>query len=83
MWQSLQILNVFNALILKQIFWKTQTLFKKLEYSFLVENSTFPYKTALSEAYINTNRMRNTKWTITKNGGLLVATFFLENFVSV
>ena len=40
---------------MRQIFWKTQTLFKKLEDLFLVENTnsekaTFPYKTALSEA---------------------------------
>ena len=53
MWLSLKILNIFNALILKQIFWRSQTLSKKLEYRFLVENNkiesaTFPYKTALS-----------------------------------
>ena len=39
-----------------------QTLFKKLEYNFLVEstkigNITFPYETALSEANVKTNRM--------------------------
>ena len=50
MWQSLEILNVFNTLTLKQVFWKTKTFFKKLEYRFLIEstkigNSTFPYKT--------------------------------------
>ena len=28
MWQSLTILNIFNALILQQIFWKTKTFFK-------------------------------------------------------
>ena len=48
-------------------------LFKKLEYRFLVEstkidNITFPYKTALSEANVKTNRKGITKWTITKNG---------------
>ena len=32
MWQSVEILNVFNILTLKQIFWKTKTFFKKLEY---------------------------------------------------
>ena len=47
-------LKVFNALTLKQIFWKTKT-FKKPEYCLLVEsnkmeNAIFPYKTALSEA---------------------------------
>ena len=40
---------------LKQIFRKTQTLFKKLDNRFLVEiskieNASFPYKTALSGA---------------------------------
>ena len=44
-----------------------QTLFKKLEYRFLVEstkidNITFPYKTALSEAIAKTNRMGSIKW---------------------
>ena len=57
MWQSLEILNVFNTLTFKQIFWETETL--KLEYSFLVEstkieNATFPYKANLSEANVKT-----------------------------
>ena len=55
MWQSVKVLNVFNTLTLIQIFWKTKTFFKKLEYRFLVEttkieNTSFPFKTALSEA---------------------------------
>ena len=67
MWQSVQILNVFNTLILKQIFWKTKIFFKKLEYLFLVEstkieNTSFPYKTDISEAIVKTNRMASTKW---------------------
>ena len=46
---------------------KTQTLFKKLEYHCLFEstktdNITFPYKTALSEASVKTNRMGGTTW---------------------
>ena len=45
-----------------------QTLFKKLEYCFLVEstkidNITFPYKNALSEANVKANRMGSTKLT--------------------
>ena len=68
MWQSVEILNVFNTLTLKQIFWKTKTSFKKLGYRFLVESTkiekaSFPYKTAISEANIKTNRMESTKWT--------------------
>ena len=66
-----RILNVFNTLnTLKQIFWKL-TYFKKLEYYFLVEstkieNTSFPYKTAISEANVKTNRMVSTKWTYHK-----------------
>ena len=45
-----------------------KTFFKNLEYRFLVEstkteNASFPYKTAISEANVKTNRMVNTKWT--------------------
>ena len=54
--------------ILKQIFWKMKTFFKKLEYRFLVENTkmdnaSFPYKTAISAANVKTNRMVSTEWT--------------------
>ena len=67
MWQSVKILNVFNTLTLKQIFWKTKTFFKKLEYRFLVEstkieNASFPYKTAISEANVKTNKIVTIKW---------------------
>ena len=63
--------NVFNTLTLKQIFWKTKTIFQKLEYSFLVEstkieNTSFPYKTAISEANVKANKMVITKWTYQK-----------------
>ena len=66
--QSLKILNVFNTLTLKQIFWKAKTFFKKLEHDFLVENimtenALFPYKTAISEANDKANKMVTTKWT--------------------
>ena len=48
-----------------------KTFFKKLEYRFLVEstkieNSLFPYKTAISEANVKTNGMLSTKWTYRK-----------------
>ena len=47
------------------------TFFKKLEYCVLVEsakteNATFPYKTTLSKANVNKNRMGSTKWTYRK-----------------
>ena len=58
MWQPGKVSNVFNTITLKQIFWKTKTFFKKLEYRFLVEttkteNTSFPFKTALSEANVD------------------------------
>ena len=66
--QSVEILNDFNTLTLKQIFWKTKIFFNKLEYGFLdentkIENASFPYKTIISETNVQTNRMVNGKWT--------------------
>ena len=66
MWQSVKVSNVFNTLTSKQIFWKTKTFFKKLEYSFLgeiakIEDASFSFKTALSEANFDINRMAATK----------------------
>ena len=48
-----------------------KTLFKKLEYRFLVESTkiedaSFPHKTALSEANVKRTRMGSTKWTYPK-----------------
>ena len=84
-WQSVKILNIFNTLTLKQILWKMKTFFKKLEYRFLVEsskigNASLPYKTAISEATVKTNRMVSKRWPITKNGVLLVTTLFFWKF---
>ena len=52
-------------------FLENENLFQKLEYRFLVEsikteNASFPYKTALLEAIVKTNRMVTTKWTYHK-----------------
>ena len=52
-------------------FSEKRKLVKKLEYRFLVEsfkidNITFPYKTALSEPNVRTNRMGSTKLTYHK-----------------
>ena len=62
------------------MFWKTKTFFKKLEYLFLVvtakiKNTSFLFKTALSEANVKTMaviewRLRNGP--ITKSGVLPV-----------
>ena len=71
MWRSVKTLNIFSTSNLKQIFQKTITFFKKLKYCFLVgdtkvENASFPYKTALSPADVETNTMVTTKWTYHK-----------------
>ena len=77
--------NVFNTLTLKRIFWKTETFFKKLEYRFLVEatkieNTSFPFKTALSEVNVKTNRMTAEKWTYRKKWSFASNyLIFLEN----
>ena len=60
-------INVTWANHLKKNFSENVNLFKKLEYRFLyesskIENATFPYKTALSETNVKTNRMESTKW---------------------
>ena len=83
--QSVKASNVLNTLTLKQIFWKTKAFCKNLEYRFLVEaikieNASFPFKTALSEANVKTNRMSTTKWTYHK-GWSFASNYliFLEN----
>ena len=63
----MKVSNVFNTLAWKETFWKMKTCFKKLECSFVVEvtkieNTSYPLKTALSEANAKTNRMVSTKW---------------------
>ena len=83
--QSVEILKVFNTVILKQIFWKTKTFLKKLEFRFLVEstkieNALFPYKTAISEANVKTNRMVNEKWTYHKERSFAGNYFILFQF---
>ena len=58
---------------------------EKLEYRFLVEttkieNTSFPFKTALSEANVKTNRMATTKWTCHKEWSFASNYFiFLES----
>ena len=82
----MEILNDFHTLTLKQIFWKTETFFKKLEYHFLVdstkiENASFSHKTVVSEAKVKTNRMVSTKWTYRKERSFASDCYFFENFV--
>ena len=59
--------------------------FKKLEYCFLVEttdieNTSFLFKTALSETNVKTNRMATTKWTYHKEWGFASNYFFGKFF---
>ena len=77
---SVKVSNVFNTLTLKQIFWKTKTFFKKLEYRFLVEATKieitpFPFKTALAEANVKTNRMATTKMDLSQRVELFLHFF--------
>ena len=85
MCQSMEILNVFNILTLKQVFWKAKILFKKLDYHLLAgsaktERETFPWKTALSEANVKTNRMATTKWSYNKQWRFSVTNLFFQKF---
>ena len=84
MWQSVKVSNVFNTFTLKKKFWKTKTFFQKLENLSLVKllrlKTSFPFKTALSEANVKTNRMATTKWTYHKEWSFASKYFiFLEN----
>ena len=88
MWQSVKILNVFNTLTLKQIFRKTENFFEQLDYKFLVErtkieSASFPYKTAISEANVRTNRMVSPKWTYHKEWSFAINFFNFWKLCSV
>ena len=77
----MKVSNAFNTLALKQIFWKTKTFLKKLEYQVLVEatkieNTPFPFKSTLLEANVKTNRMATTKCTYHKECS------FARNYIS-
>ena len=81
MWQSLKILNVFNTLLLKQIFWKTKTFSKNLGYSFLVEsskieNAIFLYKLPYQKPILTQIEWGVQNGPITKNRVLAVTTLF-------
>ena len=81
MWQSVEILKVFNTLTLQQIFWKTKTFFKKLEYRFLVEstkieNASFPYKLPYQKPTLRQIEWGEQNEPITKNEVLPATTLF-------
>ena len=61
----------FQYLKFETNFLESEKFFKKLEYSFFVENTCienilFPYESVISETNVNINRMMNKKWTYPK-----------------
>ena len=83
--QLVEVLNDFSILTLKQISWKTRTFFKKLGYRFLVESTkiekaSFPYKTAISNPDVKTNRIDSTKWTYHKEWSLAISCLIILRF---
>ena len=61
----------FQYLKFETSFLESEKFFKKLEYSFFVENTCienilFPYESVISETNVNINRMMNKKWTYPK-----------------
>ena len=66
---------------------ETNFLENEKEYRFLVEtneieNTLFPFKTALSETNVKTNRMATTKWTYHKEWSFGVTTYFFWKIFS-
>ena len=74
MWQSVEILNVFNTLTLKQIFWKTKTFFKKLEQSFLAKSTNTENTHFLTKLSYQKLMLRQIKWLV-QNG--LTSNYFI------
>ena len=58
MWRSVKILSIFSTLTLKQSSLNRVTLVEGTK----VEKASFPYKTAMSQTNVKTNRMVTTKW---------------------
>ena len=85
MWQSVEILNVFNTLTLRQIFWKTKTFFQKNRVPFLVESTrlkTHHFHTKLTN---QKPMLRQIEWWVqnipfTKNEVLPVTTSLFWKF---
>ena len=92
-WHSLEILNVINNLSLKKVFRKIKikSFFKNLEFLFsfestMIENATFPCKTALSKVNFMTNRIRSKNGLISKTMILQLTTYYYyysENLIQL
>ena len=85
--KKLSVWEIFSTLTLIQIFWKTKTFFKKLEYHFLVETRSkkdwkhhFHSKLLCQKPMFKEIEWRLQNRPIIKSGVLLVtALFFLQN----
>ena len=81
-WQSLEILNIFNTL--RPIFSKTKTFFKKLEYRFLLKviglKTHFPTKLPCQKPTLRWIKWRVQDEPIRKNGGLLLSALFFWKY---
>ena len=68
----------------ENFFRKTGALFFFLDERTKIKKSSFPYKTAISEAHVKTNRMVTTKWAYHRELSFASNCFiFFERFVSV
>ena len=82
--ESLKRFQYFNF---ETNFLENENIFLKTGVPFLVEttkieNTSFPFKTALSEANVKTNRMATTKWAYHKEWSFASENFFfLENLL--
>ena len=85
--QPAGILNVFNTLTLKKIFWKTKTFFKQLKYYFLIETTKIENTYFHSKLICEKLMLREIEWQLqngpfTKCGVLPVTTVFFWEICS-
>ena len=88
MWQLVEILNVFNALTLKQIFWKRKIFFQKTGVLFFSwKHQDWKHIISILNCqhirnYVKTNRMVSTKSTYHKERSFVSNYFiFLKTFL--
>ena len=61
LWQTVEMLNVFKTLNLKQIFWKTKNVFKKPGYCFVTESTKIGY-VSFPKLLYQKPMLRQTEW---------------------
>lgn len=86
-WQTQEIINVFIAFTLKQVFGKAKTLFKKSrDYYFLAKvlrlkkTQHFHKKAVPSKANVQTNKIERTRWTYHKERNSVNNNFIFWKF---